>query len=99
MIRHVVFFKFKPEIDQAARSDFVDRLRSLKSIEVVQSIGVGVNFADSPRAFDVALIVDVADRQALAVYADHPQHVPVKQLAVQLCSALPLVDYELPGVR
>lgn len=95
MIRHVVLFKFKPEVDQATRESFIAQLRRLKeNVDFVRSVSVGVNFATAPRACDVALIVELEDRAALAAYNDHPKHVPVKQLAGQLCDQLPLVDYE-----
>ncbi len=96
MIRHVVLFKFKPEVNQAVRADFVRRLRQLAAdVETVRALEVGINFAESARAHDVALIADFDDRTGLAAYADHPRHQPVKALAAELCSALPVVDYEV----
>ncbi len=96
MVRHVVLFKFKDETDALACEDFVERLSALQ-IEVpeVRRLQIGRNFADAARAYDIALIVDLDDRAALAAYANHPKHVPVKQRAAELCAAMPVVDYEV----
>lgn len=94
MIRHVVMFKFKPEVDTAQRIDFVGQLnRLIDEIEVIRRLEIGQNITQSPRASDIVLMVDVDDEEALAVYADHPKHLPVKQLAAQLCSESRVVDY------
>jgi hypothetical protein len=95
MIRHIVLFKFKPETTPAEREQFIADMRQLADkVEVVQRLEVGLNFTDSPRACDIALTVDFADKDALQVYADHPNHLPVKQRAGELCSATYVVDYE-----
>ena len=96
MIRHVVMFKFKPEVDKQARVDFAQKLSQLAlDIDVIRALEIGQNFALSPRASDIVLIVDVDDEEALRVYDDHPKHLPVKQLSTQLCSESRVVDYVL----
>lgn len=96
MVRHVVLFKFKDEVDAAAREAFVHSLRALQTeVPEVRRLQVGLNFAEAARAHDVALIVDLDDRAALAAYADHPKHIPVKQRAAEICAAMPVVDYEV----
>lgn len=96
MIRHVVMFKFKDETDSAARTDFVERIeRMVGEVEVIRALELGRNFAESARAFDLVLMVDVDNEEALEIYGSHPKHLPVKELAGQLCSASYVVDYEL----
>jgi len=95
MIRHIVLFKFKAEIESASREDFVQKLQSLSSLPMVRYLSVGTNFTESPRAYDIGLIVDVDDRAALEAYGNHSLHIPVKEMAARLCSTFPLVDYEL----
>lgn len=95
MIRHVVLFKFRPEVSAETRADFVQTLRRLADeVETVRALEVGVNFTESPRAHDVALIVDFDDREGLAAYIEHPRHQPVRARAAALCSTFPVVDYE-----
>lgn len=94
MVRHVVFFKFKPEVEKQARVEFAGMLRQLQQdIDVIKSLEVGQNFTESARAMDIILIVDVGTQQDLAVYDQHPLHQPVKQTAAQLCSESRVVDY------
>lgn len=94
MIRHVVFFKFKPEIEKKTRQEFTAMLhRLLDDVEVVKRVEVGKNFTDSPRACDLVLIVDVDNETALQIYADHPKHKPVKEKAAAICEASYVVDY------
>ena len=94
MVRHVVFFKFKPEVEKQARFDFSARLRQLQQdIDVIRALEVGQNFTESPRAMDLILTVDVDNQHDLAIYDQHPLHQPVKQMAAQLCSETRVVDY------
>ena len=94
MIRHVVFFKFKPEVDKQARLGFATRLHQLKQdIDQIRALEVGQNFTESPRAMDLILMVDVDTPEDLSIYDQHPLHQPVKQMAAQLCSETRVVDY------
>jgi hypothetical protein len=97
MIRHVVMFKFKPEINAELRTEFMQLLSKLaQDIEVIHTLEIGQNFTQSPRAADILLTVDVEDEAALAEYADHPLHQPVKKMAADICSESRIVDYILP---
>ena len=97
MIRHVVMFKFKAETSERDQRAFVDQLYALSlAVPVIRQLEVGENFAASPRACDVVLMVDVENEANLQIYADHPDHQPVKQRAGEICSASYVVDYVLP---
>lgn len=94
VVRHVVFFKFKPETETADRVEFAGMLRQLQQdIDIIRSLEVGQNFTESPRAMDLILIVDFDNQHDLAVYDQHPKHQPVKQKGAQLCSETRVVDY------
>jgi hypothetical protein len=96
MIRHVVLFKFKPEVDAAERDELVRMLGQLaQDVEVIRELSVGVDVAGSASACDVALIVDFDDREALDVYEAHPLHQPVIRRVDELCAAVHVVDYEM----
>jgi len=98
MIRHAVMFKFKDTTSNEDRKAFVGMLNQLAvDIEQVRQLEVGENFADSPRAFDVLLLVDVNDEDALQAYASHPDHQPVIKRAGEICEVSHVVDYPLPG--
>ena len=94
MLRHVVFFKFKQEVPAAARQDFLHMLRGLpaKTPEIVSS-EVGEDIMGTPRSYHVALISTLSGRDALDVYAKHPDHQPVLARAREVCEAIAAVDF------
>lgn len=97
MIRHVVMFKFKDDVAGHDRRGFIDQLHGLSAaIPQIKQLEIGENFAQSERACDVVLLVDVESKDDLQIYADHPDHQPVKQRAGEICSASYVVDYVLP---
>lgn len=94
MLRHVVFFKFKPEIPAAERQDFLALLRGLPAkIPEIVSSEVGEDILGTPRSYHVALISTFAGRDALDAYAKHPDHQPVIARAREICEAIAAVDY------
>ena len=96
MIRHVVFFKFKPEVSPADRADLVARLRALpERVPGILQPEVGEDLVRSPRSYDVALVFGFEDRAAMDRYQVHPNHVPVVERARRLCESIIAVDYEL----
>lgn len=96
MIKHIVFFRFKPEVPQAEREEFVALLRALpEKISEVVALEAGLDVIRSPRSFDAALVSSFADLQALDVYAKHPDHQPVLARARELCEQVAAVDYEV----
>jgi hypothetical protein len=95
MVRHVVMFKFKPETDTRARVDFARMLTGLKDdVEVIQSLEIGQDFLKSPRSYDILLVVDLEDEEALKIYAGHPDHQPVLKRASEICQHVAVLDYE-----
>ena len=95
MIKHVVFFKFKPEAPASDRKAALDGLRALPAqIEVIRSFEVGENVVESPRAWDVALIGEYDDLSALDIYIRHEAHVKAATRVRELCEAVGSVDYE-----
>ena len=101
MVRHVVFFKFKLEVSPEERKEFVRSLKELPArVPGIIANGpgapeVGEDFTGTPRSYHVALILGFADCQALDHYASHPNHVPVVELARQLCESIVAVDFEI----
>ena len=96
MIRHLVFFKFKSETTEAERAELLALLHGLPGkIAEVQALEAGFDVVHSPRSFDLALVSTFADLAALGVYAKHPDHQPVVELAKVLCEQVAAVDFEV----
>jgi len=95
VIRHIVMFKFNPEVSQADRDGFLEMLRALPSkISEIVDFEAGFDVVRSPRAFDLALVASYADLAALDRYAKHEHHLPVIARSKEICQQVASVDYE-----
>jgi len=94
MLVHIVCFKYKPDVDEAARRDHRSKLRGLASLGGIVDLRVGADVVRSPRSYDTGLIVRFPDRAALDAYQKNPVHVPVAQHGVALCDHIVAVDWE-----
>jgi len=94
MLMHVVCFKYRPEIDEAARDAHRAQLRGLADVEGIASLQVGADVVRSARSYDTALLVVFRDRAALDAYRSHPRHVPIAQHGVAISAHIVAVDFE-----
>ena len=94
MVVHLVSFKYRPDVDAAARDDHRARLRALADIEGVLDLKVGEDFIRSVRSYDTGLLVLFRDRSALDGYATHPRHQPVAQHGRDLSESIVAVDFD-----
>jgi len=95
MVLHLVCFKYKPEVDAAARAQHRARLAALKPLDGVVDLKVGEDVVRSPRSYDTGLSITFPDRAALDAYQKNDRHVPVAQLGVSLCEHIVSVDFEI----
>jgi hypothetical protein len=95
MLLHLVSFKYKAEVDAAARAQHRQRLAGLKGLDGVIDLKVGEDVVRSARSFDTGLAITFPDRAALDAYQKNPQHVPVAQLGVSLSEQIVAVDFEI----
>lgn len=95
MVKHIVMFKLRhktPETLQKA----IETLRSLEGrVPSLLHIEVGEDFKGSERSYDIVLTTYFDDRDGLASYATHPNHIPVIETMRELCSSSVVVDYEV----
>ena len=93
MVKHVVFFQFHPE-HKVRRQEAVDHILSMKGqIPGLLDLSAGVDFQQSSRSWDVALIATLTDQAALAIYDQHPVHQPVKSFLKPLYIQAASVDF------
>jgi hypothetical protein len=95
MLLHLVSFKYKAEVDAAARAQHRQRLAGLKGLDGVIDLKVGEDVVRSPRSFDTGLAITFPDRAALDAYQTNAAHVPVAQFGVGLCAQIVAVDFEI----
>jgi Stress responsive A/B Barrel Domain len=95
MLLHLVCFKYKPEVDEAARADHRARLADLRNLDGVIDLKVGADVVRSPRSYDTGLSITFPDRAALDTYQKNERHVPVAQHGAALSTHVVAVDFEI----
>jgi hypothetical protein len=95
MLLHLVSFKYKAEVDAAARAQHRQRLAGLRGLDGVIDLKVGEDVVRSARSFDTGLAITFPDRAALDAYQKNQQHLPVAQLGVSLSEQIVAVDFEI----
>jgi hypothetical protein len=89
-------FKFKDENKEANIIKATQMLNALQdSVESLDSIEVGVNFAQEDRAMDMSIITKFEDEDALKAYATHPSHLEVIDFIKQVVEYTKVVDYHI----
>ena len=63
-------------------------------IAELKELEAGINFTQSERALDLALISRFDSKEDLSIYATHPKHLEVVALIKELCEYTRVVDYE-----
>jgi len=98
-IRHVVSWKLATAVpgERAEQSAAIKRgLESLPaSIPEILALEVGVNALNPDANFDVVLISDFADADAIARYVAHPEHEKVAAYIRSVVSGRSAVDFEV----
>ncbi len=95
MLLHLVCFKYKSDVDAAARAQHRERLGALKGLDGVIDLKVGEDVVRSPRSYDTGLSITFPDRAALDAYQKNDRHIPVSQLGVSLSEHIVAVDFEI----
>ncbi|WP_088655712.1 Dabb family protein [Geofilum rhodophaeum] len=98
MIKHVVLFKFKAEVRQeAGQEQLLSLKKELEMLKVhipeLKHIEAGIN-ANPKEEYDLALLTEFADWQALQVYVVHPDHQKVAKKIRAILEERACVDYE-----
>jgi len=94
MIVHIVMFKFKDENKALNIARVQKRLMKLEElIPSLKMMEVGVNFNESPRAFDLSLYSTFETEEDLEAYQVHPEHLQVVELIKEVTIESKVVDY------
>lgn len=95
MIKHIVFWQIKDELEkQIVMPKMKEMLLSLVGkIDGLKSMEVGFNYNGGE--YDIALYSVFENKEALAVYANHPDHLVVKKYVHEVIKGRTAVDYEI----
>ena len=95
MVKHIVMFKLSEKTPENMERA-VNSLRSLEgNIEVLKSIEIGTDFLESDRSYDIVLTAEFDNKEGLAIYGGHKNHLPVVKIMRSLCSKTAVVDYKV----
>ena len=102
MLRHVVMWKIAPEkvpsgstSGQVAESLAASLRALVGEIPQILSLTAGENCVAAEGNWDLGLVVDVEDEDALRAYATHPQHLLVVEKIKALVAARAALDYDI----
>jgi hypothetical protein len=99
MIKHIVMWNVRGT-DAAERARNIDLLRRefeglSGRIPGLRRLEIGVDESRIDYACDVVLYTEFDSREALAAYAEHPEHLRVRRALGDLRTARHQVDYEV----
>jgi hypothetical protein len=97
VIRHVVLWTFKDSVGPGDRESIVAAVRSLRTtVPSLRALEVGENISPArAQGYTHLLIETFDDRDGLAAYASHPEHVPVLARLREAVAQLIAVDLEV----
>jgi hypothetical protein len=97
VIRHVVLWTFKDAVTPDERAAVVEAVRRLRSkVPSLRSLEVGENLSPArAQGYTHLLVETFDDRDGLAAYAGHPDHLPVVARLRDAAAQLLAVDLEV----
>jgi hypothetical protein len=100
MIKHILLFKIKDGVEGRNKAESIAQAKAMLEnlygkIPGLINIEVGTDFSASPDSVDMALYSEFESREALSVYATHPEHQAVLPFIRSILSERHLIDYEI----
>jgi Stress responsive A/B Barrel Domain len=97
VIHHVVLWAFKDGVRPAERDAILGAIRALRAtVPSLRSLEVGENVSPArAQGYTHVLLETFDDRDGLAAYASHPDHVPVLARLRDAVAQLVAVDLEV----
>lgn len=96
-LRHIVSWKLNGETLAARNGQAAKIAEALETLPAlipeIRALSVHRNELFDGANYDVTLIADFDDAEGLAVYADHPEHLPVVDMIKGMVSGRVAVDF------
>ena len=94
MIRHVCMFKLKEENKAENLKEALERLESMRGMELIQRFEVVTNDREAPESnYDLALIFDFKDMDDLNAYQKDPKHLEFGKFITEVRENRACIDY------
>ena len=96
MIKHIVMWKFKDEVDESDKLEMKRQLEALKGVAPsLIDIEIGMDMVGKEASKDMVLYSEFNSMEDLAAYAGHPEHLKVVEFVKPLVCERAVVDYEV----
>lgn len=96
MVKHIVMFDFKEENKSENLKKAKEMLEGLiVAVPTLNSMEVGINFSNEERAMDLSIVTEFNNKEALELYANHPEHLNVVEFIKTVVNSSKVVDYTL----
>ncbi len=101
MVKHIVMWTVSEFAEGKTKKENVqeikDQLEGLKDlIQEIQFLEVGINFNKTEDAYDIVLVTEFKNSEALTRYQDHPEHIRVRDFLRKVRVKHTVVDYVHP---
>jgi len=94
MIRHIVMVKLPDAIRAEAQTKIAQGMDPLPAkLPEIKYMDVGPNISRSPKAHDLAIVLDFEDEAGLKVFADDPDHKELVSYIRGTAESISIVDY------
>ncbi len=100
MIKHIIMIKLKDFENKETKQKTAQKLKSSieklkEKIHFIEEYEVGLNFCNSPNAYDLVLISAFKTQKELDSYSIHPEHIKVLDFIKEVSAEKKVVDYEI----
>ncbi len=100
MVRHIVMWKFKDFADGALKTQNLHQAKTLfealpAKIPQITSLEIGIDSVHTDSSFDIVLVSDFENTNALRAYQTHPEHIKVVDFLSRVQTSKVVVDYEI----
>jgi hypothetical protein len=93
LIRHVLLFKFWPDVSQSERETALEELRNLKDhIPEIKEWSIGVQAFPSEKSHDFAQVSSFESLEDLGRFREDPEHIRVRNTLSRIADWA-VVDY------
>lgn len=98
MVKHVVMWKIKAT-EGNTKEQNIQKVKEIleampPKISEIHSLQVGINFNSKPIAYDLVLITEHKDKEALGNYQVHAEHQKVADFITKVKESGVVVDFE-----
>lgn len=94
MLKHIVVWKYREDVEEELRHEHVARLRRLPSlIKGIEQFDVGFDVLRLPRSYDTGLVAVFRDRATLDAYTVHAEHILVAEFGRTISESVVSVDF------